>query len=580
MTRITQTGWRNRNHRATFNAVIVAALALSGSAIAQSFPGGQPITAADLTATPPALPAEPPAYNSGSNSPNHTEYARFAWRQFIYLNSPAEPSGKVSPGVSTVTRGVVNPKGNFVDSGAPDFYSSGQSDNSNFSTNILVWESFAHRTELLPKSSSKLPPFQTTAPQFAYQNITVSNTESRFNNLDENNQIGQNTIFFPKNPPTPSSNPFDDYQILFEAKVNQAEYDYVQTFFPAPSKDQAPTDLVLPPNTTDSSESIEIKAAWRVLTDDQYNSGRYHTAEAVYYTGTDEDPTPQTGVFGLVGLHIIRKMENYPTFTYATFQHMDNLKTPSGQDTGVYFLTSYDQLAYDAPTGSSPFAVINNGSTYPVTITLPKAGDVVKSNGYNFVPGTYQIPAGMAGPIAVVQPPTITDTVEAVNAEVKQAMASSGQFKNSVWQYYELKGIQAIPVNEQNANEPVDPATLDFYLANDVIESSQPGVQLFKGGVAGPTADSSTGKVIFTNNRAAANILNVPNTPTVTMGGCMGCHGNALNGDGDSLFNFLLINKNRLAGGGYANPDAIGAQSGDAVLERAVNYFSTGSEDD
>lgn len=558
----------------TAGVVLAACLACTGSAVAQSssFPGGDPITAADLTATPPTLPAAPPAYDASTNSPDHTEYARFAWREFIYLSSPAKPSGTVANGKSTVVRGVVDSSRNFVDSGKSNFYSSGRSSSSNFSTNLLVWETFAHRTELLPKSSSSLPDFQTAAPQYAYQNITVSADNARFHNLDENSQIGQNLIFFPKTPPTPSTNPFDDYQILFEAKVNQAEYDYVNTFFPAPSKDQAPTDLNLPPNGTQNGESIEIKAAWRVLTSDQASSGRYHTAEAVYFTGTDEDPTAQTGTFGLIGLHIIRKMENYPTFVYATFQHVDNLTTSGGDPTGLYFLTTYDNLMYDSATGSSPSAVINNGGSKAITVALPKQGAVTKENGYNFVSGTYTIPDGMAGPIAVVQPPTITHDVESVNEEVKEAMTSSGQFSDSVWQYYELKGVQAIATSEQSASGTLSPATKDFFLANDVIESSQPGVQLFKGGVDGPSDGT------FTNDRSQTNITNVSGEPTVVMGGCMGCHGRAENGDGDSLFNFLLINKNRLAGGGYANPDAIGSQSGDALEERAVEYFTTGTE--
>jgi hypothetical protein len=530
-----------------------------------TFPGGAPITPADLTATPAQFPAPPPKYNPSTNSPTHTEFARFAWRNFIYLNSPAKPASFSGKGQTTVVRGNIDPNRNFVASGGKTFYQSGQTTTSNFSKNILVWESFAHRTELLPKLSGKLPNFQTAAPTYRYQILTVPATNARFNHLDENSQIAQNVIFFPKNGSTPSKNPFDDYQILFEAKVNQAEYDYVNTFFGT-----APSSIELPPNSIFKSDSIEIKAAWRVLTQAMIDSGRYHTAEAIYYTGTDEDPEPQVGVFGLIGLHIIRKMENYPTFVYATFEHVDNLVKPDGTPSGVYFLTTYTSLAYDSATGTSPSAIINNGGSSAIKVALPRSGSVVSGNGYKFIPGTYTIPAGMAGPIAVVQPPTITSDVVQVNKEVKAAMASSGQFANSVWQYYELKGIQAIPTNEQSATGPLSPATKDFYLANNVVESSQPGVQLFKGATDGPTSG------VFTNERASANIINVPNTPQVNMGGCMGCHGRAIYNNDNSIFNFLMINKNRLMGKGYKNPDAVGAQSGDAMQERADGYFETG----
>src|SRR5437667_177053 len=52
------------------------------------------------------------------------------------------------------------------------------------------------------------------------------------NNRGEGTQIGQNYILFPTTPPTPSySNgkitPNSDVQILFEARANRVEYNYV-----------------------------------------------------------------------------------------------------------------------------------------------------------------------------------------------------------------------------------------------------------------------------------------------------------------------------------------------------------------
>ena len=59
-------------------------LLATGNADAPSFPGGVAITAADLTASPPQLPAAPPKYDP-TNPISHQEYARFAWREFIAL---------------------------------------------------------------------------------------------------------------------------------------------------------------------------------------------------------------------------------------------------------------------------------------------------------------------------------------------------------------------------------------------------------------------------------------------------------------------------------------------------------------
>lgn len=516
------------------------------------FPGGAPITVSDLTSTP-TLPVAPPKYDP--NDPiSHAAFARFAWRQFIYLNSPSKPNGNTEPGQTTVVRGVVDPSRNFVTSGATDFYQSGKTSTNNFSSNILVWESYTHRSELFPKDATPTGDYQSLNPQYKFENINVSSMSARFNNLDENSQIGQNKIFFPKNGSTPSTNPYDDYEIIFEAKVNQAEYDYVKSL-----GGTAPASFELPPNNLDNGEAIEIKAAWRVLTNDLINSGRYHTAEAVYYLEDENSVvTAHSGTFGLVGLHIIRKMKNYEAFVFTSFEHVDNLKTPGGADTGLYFFTLYNQLDYQNTAGTTPSAIINNGVNH-ILYPLPKEGEVKASNGYAFIPGNFNLPGtNSAGPIKVVQPPTITKAVTDVNNEVKSVMQSSGQFNNNVWQYYQLKGIQPLPVDEDTSVTGTNnPLTQDYFLASNVIESSQTGIQLFKGGAPGPVNGTLPNP---RSGTGAVNIQNVPGLPAsannLVMGGCMGCHGqsryaNSTTNKSDSIFSFLISTNNLNGEGGF-----------------------------
>ncbi|MBL4660698.1 MAG: hypothetical protein JKY19_10100 [Alcanivoracaceae bacterium] len=542
------------------------------------FPGGEPITPSDLT-TSATLPAPPPKYNP-QDPISHTAFARFAWRQFIYLNSPGNPSGNTTPGQTTIVRGVVDASRNFVDSGANNFYQSGKTSTDNFSSNILVWESYAHRSELFPKNATPVGNFQTLNPQYIFENISVASTSARFNNLDENSQIGQNKIFFPKNGNTPSTNPYDDYEIIFEAKVNQGEYDYVKSL-----GGKAPASFNLPPNSTNNNEAIEIKAAWRVLTNDLINSGRYHTAEALYYLKDETTgvTTSHVGTFGLVGLHIIRKMENYEALVFSSFEHVDNVVTASGAETGLYFFTLYNQLDYQGTVGSNPDVIINNGVNH-IQYPLPKQGAVVASNGYDFIPGNYTLPAGPnAGPIKVVQPPTITKAVIDVNTEVKAAMVASGQFSDSVWQYYILKGVQPLPVDEDTSITGTNnPLTQDFFLANNVVESSQPGIQLFKGGAPGPVSGT------FPNPRSGSGALNIQNVPglpasanQLVMGGCMGCHGqakynNTTTGKTDSIFSFL-ISTNNLNGTGGFEADELN-ESDKNLVGKAAMYMAKKSK--
>ncbi|QWP77151.1 hypothetical protein J5226_01730 [Lysobacter sp. K5869] len=525
------------------------------------FPGGDPITPTDLTATPAALPAAPPAYNYDPYNPNitHAQYARFAWRQFIHFNSPAQKNGVNLAGRSPVVRGAIDPGRNFAASGANDFYQSGKNIRSNFSSNQLLWETFAHRSELFPAGSAPKGNLSTLTPEYVYQgNLKVNSIGARFNNLDENSQIGQNQIFFPKNGSTPSPNPQDDHIILFQAKVNPVEYDYIKSIYNA---DSPPASLELPPNATNQGESVEVKSAWREMTPELIASGRYHTADAVYYYKVNGVTQSRVATFGLVGVHILRKMENYPTFVYTTFEQVDSLTTPDKQDTGLYLINLYNEMQYDASVqpGTRPTAILNSGSNR-TAVTLPLAGPIDSAHGYDVVPGQFTVPTGFSGPIKVQNPPIATSAVNDVNNEVQKAMASTPAFKNSVWQYYRLVGLQVLPTNEDSSVTPAkpDPLTQDFYLANIVIESGQPGIQLFKGGVKDPNPDKQEFTLLA--KRGLSSILGVkklpPNSDQLVMGGCMGCHGNAqyprgTDGKGPSIFSFL-INKDTLTGQGFS----------------------------
>jgi len=533
-----------------------------------AFPGGAPITPADLTATPAALPSPPPAYDPNFCGSNQLlcrqQYAYFAWRQFIYLNSPAQRTGGL-PGTLPVKRGMVDPHDNFVTSGDPNFYQSGRVHNANLSNNLLVWETFAHRSELFPAGASPKGDLTTLTPRYIFSNISVDDddTQVRFNNLDEVTQIGQNQLFFPSDGKRPSAYPYDDCIVLFQAKVNNAEYNYISKIYNAGNP---PRNIELPPNTGNpkldpqtwsDDETIEIKSAWRDMTCGSVDPTRYHTAHAVYYE-SNANPPSRVGNFGLIGLHILRKMKNYPAFIYTTFEHVDNLNS------GAYFITLYNDMEY-SPAIDNPMAIVNDG-TKRFSVKLPGAG-AVGPKGYPFVPGATLPPrlADFAGPIMAEPSPALTKAVTDVNAEVVAAMARLPEFNKSVWMNYRLAGVQILPVNEDSSTSGTpDPLTEDFFLANNVIESSRPGVQLFKGGVSDPNMRGA-GPHQLLNLRSEANIQNVwelPNANQVVMGGCMGCHGNAryptdkegvaLDPSASSTFNFLINYSTTMQGTGFS----------------------------
>jgi hypothetical protein len=588
-----------------------------------SFPGGDSITPDELNGVA-SLPAPPPAYDG---SITREQYARFAWRQFFYLNTPAKlaPGHDLGDGALPVLRGMASDdRGyNFLTAGSPTFFTDDLHDSNSLGTRHLLWETFAHRSELFPANAPPTGDLKALYPQYNFKNVKFNDTNKnliRFNNLDETSQIEQNQIFFPKNGSTPSANPYADYMILFEAKVNGAEYAYIKntiasvqnlkagTYPLSGDIHQAIPHIEFPPNTGNSDlpaaaqsddESIEVKAAWREMTPELISSGRYHTAEATYYINGANGIEPQKRTFGLVGLHILRKMKNYPAFVYTTFEQVDSLQGKDGPSacnvnpigtkgcSGLYVVTLYDKMGYH-PTIANPQAMVNTGTGQFQSAPLPVEGQVDAAHGYPILPSSQQVQAPYAGPIPVQPSLAVTDAVTKVNAEVNQAIAdalsqsSHGQPNPNVWLYYRLAGIQVLPVNENStlSTGAPDPLTEDFFLANIVVESSRPGIQLFKGAVSDPGLRHAAPDQLV-NERSTPNILNVrglSNYNTVVMGGCMGCHGNAqypralvprkpgeepgYQGSGPTIFNFLT-NEGTLSGAGFevdVRPTGVGQQ--------------------
>lgn len=507
------------------------------------------ITASDLTVRNPQLPSDL------ATGLSHSDYATFAWRSFFALNNTA-----AAP--LPANRGVGNPASSFADSGKVPK-----------SPSPLLWQTFAHRTELFPAGPQKntaggpTRPFGSD-PQYSYiqfpQGIRLAPgaTFNHYNNLDEATQIGQNAIFFPVNPPNVAKTgrdyaPSNDSQILFEAKANPVVYEYAKGLTSFPD-----TNVVLPDG------AVEVKATWRKLADiPVQNRARYHTATVVTYKGLDSDPVAQNEDYALVALHIIHKTSNYPTFIFATFEHEDALTLPDGKSpTGLYYIANYNKIDYPGfDINNPPTATFSDGNkTY--TVSLPKAGAVANASlDPPVYSGSNGIPEGQAGPIRVVQPLTMDVEVAAVNNQVKQLMDGSGEFNNSVWKHYRLKGVQAIPSSTQT-----DP---DYYLANIMVESSQPGIQLFRGSNVFPIPKNNT----LINARNQLNIK-VPDydhsTQGLTMGGCMGCHGIAQSSLKQGFsFLFDAINPTLSKGvTGFAGPETVGLPDPRTMKARALKY--------
>ena len=489
---------------------LVAALGFCVAVVATYLPGQaiQEVTQRSLLmqelSTPHSNAPTPPG--SVENPPSHSDLAYFAWRLFVWANQGTNATlqdGRPRETAST----------SFLDAGESPLFNGG--------TNPLIFEGLYHRTEAYPYFTRTAPPQspirQVPIYRFAAGDsippFTVPAGKGQYVNLDETNQIGQNFLYYRR-----SNDP--DFPVLYMAKVNAAEVNYAWGRKLVPRKS---TSWVFPDGV------IEIKAAWRRVEDiNIMNSDpdTYHQARATYYVGKEGDPpSVETGDFALIALHIIQKSAGYQSFIFTTFEHVNAVtRNASGSIIDPAYQLTYDTLAYDPgdPTTATPL-----GAYY--------SNEAGQSDSMNSL-ATYTLPAGGAqgaqppdGYNIVLQPKTITSFVNDVNNLVAPMLGET------VWRNYRLKGVQAVPTS--------DDTRLDYYLANIVVESSQPGIQLFRGGVA------DTGKKKFTNKRAVGNISNnltyndpVPQ-PQFTMGGCMGCHGGAQQVGGD--FSFLADSAGR-----------------------------------
>jgi hypothetical protein len=252
----------------------------------------------------------------------------FAWQEFIALNWAAAP-GK---------RGVPDPNATPAGFGAPN------------ATAPTVWETYKDKSEVFLPLGAKPKPWNDPppAPPCASGDAAVRallnkpGTQvlsflSAFGDfiLDETKQASGQWLADQK------SN-----LIYYEIKLNEDEFDTIvgSEFYNGDVQNQTAANGVnptgggqyqiklpagcnsgsCPGNGQPQVGAIEMKAAWRILTDPaQYT--RYLTNKAVLITS---GACTQATV-GLVGLHIIHKTLSQPQFIWATFEHVDNVPPAS-----------------------------------------------------------------------------------------------------------------------------------------------------------------------------------------------------------------------------------------------------------
>jgi len=496
----------------------------------------------------PVVPADIFTNGTPASQATLSQAAAFAWQEFIALNWAAEPGFRDSANAALAFG---------ADSGHVP----------------LVWHTFRHKVEIYPGNNQPPHGFNPTSPDFGYNTPSpgyfynpdstgtadgqvkpygTASTNTPWINLDEINEIGVATMFTGAG----DSSRYPGQQILFLAKANKAEYAYAAQngwysgtqntangLAAAKKKTQAyiqansntpqpggPDTLVSFPYGT-----IEIKTAWRRLTDTEKQSGHFYSTTVRYYR--QDSVTNKPGyideVFGMVALHIIHKTPTAPYFIFATFEQTDNILTTDGQP--VEDQDGNIIANQNLPALNPDFAVTNATPTTPQMFSPMTANTIPgKSLYYQNVTGE-DLPVGTVTINKRLHP--IPAEVIAVNKSAHNAIAQYNKTNNigSPWLYYKLVNVQYKPIQKTPGVNYAGADSATYYLANSVVESDYI-LQEFSGKF------SSTGFTItdFSGNQPTDTAHNAYYNGKYLMGGCMGCHGNATNGGSD--YSFILGN--------------------------------------
>ncbi|MGC2856611.1 hypothetical protein ACM64Y_14145 [Novispirillum sp. DQ9] len=261
--------------------------------------------------------------------------------------------------------------------------------------------------------------------------------------------------------------------VWYELLTNRAEFEAIvanKWYLASGQKAslEGPSGLALPTGTAPGATvqpwsqlgAMELKAAWRVLTDYPETWSRYYTV-----AGWTHDPN--TGacskeIFGLAGLHIIQKTQRFNNFMWSTFEQVDN--APSADTDPV---PPHGWAFYDADCAAKGTCVAGTG------LTCAKAIEA-EGKGQTTTPPADPAPI----PVKRCYPVGDADQLAELNAAMKK-MFSGATGGQSVFQYYQLVNVMwpetPLPPPRAGAATPLDTSTMTraggMPVANTSMES-------------------------------------------------------------------------------------------------------------
>lgn len=523
----------------------------------------------------------------GAYNASLEQAATYAWNEFIALNWSA-----------------VNQNGALGTRGAAEI------NNLPEPTGPRVWETLRAKTEVFPGAGSphgfRAGPGEDygydEAPDYRYdpesvgvypgleagqvpacsdqqQGLPVPMIE-----LSESHEVGPERLYSGMAPVSAGEETEAAQRVLFAVKVNRTFYryvvengwldggnagstipaestqDYIQLHGRAP--EAGSTGTVSFPDGT-----LQIKTAWRRLSEEEKNSGRFHTAWARSYQNQDPSrryrgiagdashPCYVDSEWGLIAMHIKTKTASAPYYIWATFEHQETLSDRIGRpvEDAAGRLVRNRELA-----STDPAISVRNASgalpTTPDTIQKQSPGRADAQPGRRLYYSNTSGTPTTQGLIALNRrdheiPPPVIDVNEAAQETLKRYLGQHTGWNSGIPSSlvnYKLVGIQWKPANKPVPGQDLKPSPeekdevlrypLIYYLANSALETSY-RLQNYSGTVQPrlppPYQELDVQDLLTDFDSRGKPVVNVAYAGLkpdgvnfgFNMGGCMGCHG-------------------------------------------------------
>ena len=280
------------------NIYFKSGLGLVAGLITTGFAAAQPMPAPSVGST---IPTEV-HIDGGCLDPNKSVeqgkaiacFDDFSWRSFIAMNWPAIVG----------QRGTADTAKSFGDVTVPTVWDTWKAD----------YEVFQNRETPPPTGWTS---FEATTP---CPGVTDNSTKilAAFSKFGGFNQAGFGVDFSPLVAQNKT-------YARFEVRMNKAQFDTIvnHEYYLAsklPDKDHP---------AVFNNNSIELKAAWREIRDDELAAARsrYYIVPALVLDPVANSCSPKN--MGLIGLHIVQKTPTFPQWIWSSFEHIDKFPIPS-----------------------------------------------------------------------------------------------------------------------------------------------------------------------------------------------------------------------------------------------------------